>query len=139
MKLLIVTSIFPPDIGGPASYGEQLARELSDRHEVTVLTYATRFSYKEKQPYQVISVWRRWPKIIRHPLYVLKVFFALRKSDIAYTLSMMNGGLALWFATKFVKRPYAIRVVGDWAWEYAATHGKTTLMIDDFQKSSPFG
>ena len=39
VKILIVSGIFPPDIGGPATYVPEVARELVGRgHEVTVLT-----------------------------------------------------------------------------------------------------
>ncbi len=39
MKVLIVTGIYPPDIGGPATHADDVRRALTDRgHEVTVLT-----------------------------------------------------------------------------------------------------
>ena len=39
MKILVVTGIFPPDIGGPATYIPEIAEALLKRgHEVTVLT-----------------------------------------------------------------------------------------------------
>ncbi|TSC94439.1 MAG: hypothetical protein Athens101410_783, partial [Parcubacteria group bacterium Athens1014_10] len=31
MKILIATGIFPPEIGGPATYTEKLAQELKNR------------------------------------------------------------------------------------------------------------
>ena len=40
MKILIVTGIFEPEIGGPAEYTPKLAAGLFERgHEVKVLTY----------------------------------------------------------------------------------------------------
>lgn len=39
MRILITTGIFPPDIGGPATYVPQIASGLSERgHQVKVLT-----------------------------------------------------------------------------------------------------
>ena len=39
MRILIVTGIFPPDIGGPATYVPQIATALAERgHQLTVLT-----------------------------------------------------------------------------------------------------
>jgi len=39
MRILITTGIFPPDIGGPATYVPTIAKALAERgHQVTVLT-----------------------------------------------------------------------------------------------------
>ena len=41
MRILISAGIFPPDIGGPATYADKLSKELALRgHEVAVLSYA---------------------------------------------------------------------------------------------------
>ena len=41
LKILIATGIYPPDIGGPATYAYNLSRELTRLgHEVNVLTYS---------------------------------------------------------------------------------------------------
>src|SRR3989344_775368 len=40
-KILIATGIFPPDVGGPATYSRALSGELAKRgHSVDVVTYA---------------------------------------------------------------------------------------------------
>ena len=38
MRILLITGLFPPEIGGPASYIPRLGRALAGRHEVEVLT-----------------------------------------------------------------------------------------------------
>ncbi len=39
MNVLIITGIFPPDIGGPASYVPDIAAALAQRgHKITVIT-----------------------------------------------------------------------------------------------------
>ena len=44
MRILITTGIFPPDIGGPASYAEALAGYLNrQKAEVSVLAYSKKF------------------------------------------------------------------------------------------------
>ena len=41
-KILLATGIFPPDIGGPATYVENLAIELEKLgHKVRVVTYSS--------------------------------------------------------------------------------------------------
>ena len=40
MKLLIATGMFPPDVGGPATYSQTIAEEFSKRgHNITIVTY----------------------------------------------------------------------------------------------------
>ena len=60
-RLLLVTDIFPPDIGGPATFIERLALELSQRNvRVTVLCTADRFyAADRKRPYRVRRLMRR--------------------------------------------------------------------------------
>jgi len=49
MKILIVTGVFPPDIGGPATYVPQVASALHDKgHKVTVVTLSDKVSSEEK-------------------------------------------------------------------------------------------
>ena len=42
MRILITSDIFPPEVGGPATYVPMIARELTRRgHSVRVLTYSS--------------------------------------------------------------------------------------------------
>ena len=61
MRILIATGIYPPDIGGPATYSSLLVRELTARgHFVDVVTYGP------------AGVSREIPKGIRHIIYFFK-------------------------------------------------------------------
>ena len=40
-KILIVTGIFPPDIGGPASYAKTVGQKLSEGFKISVVTYSS--------------------------------------------------------------------------------------------------
>ncbi len=40
MKIVLATGIYPPDIGGPATYSSALAEQLHAKgHDVTVIAY----------------------------------------------------------------------------------------------------
>jgi hypothetical protein len=39
MKILILSPLFPPDTGAPASYVKELVELLSKKHEITLLVY----------------------------------------------------------------------------------------------------
>ncbi len=135
-KILITTGIFGPDIGGPASYAKTMGQKLAQLYEVTIITYSSLWSDKNDRsvPFRVIRVWSKWPWLIRHTLYALKVFFAVRKHDLTLALNAINAGPITLLASKFFKKKYLVKIVGDRAWEGAILAGKTNLLINDFQK-----
>lgn len=140
-RILIVTGIYPPDIGGPASYARTLAQRLSRDHEVVVITYSSVRKYDRDKNYQ-FSIKRVWKKnfwFLRHLIYALKVFFAGKNSDIIYSLSTLNGAIPSLAAAKFFKKKFFIRIAGDYAWQVAVEKNKTNLLIDDFQKAKKGG
>ncbi len=77
MKILLATGIYPPDIGGPATYVRHLAQELTKRGtEVTVVTYGEVESgkWKVESGWKVFHVsksggpllrWRRYAQALK--------------------------------------------------------------------------
>lgn len=140
-SILVLTNIFEPDIGGPASFVRVIAPELAHNCRVTVVTYSPVWSYAGDKalPYKVVRVWKHWPRVIRHPLYLFKGLWQARKHTLLFVLSPMNPGLVARLARRLFDKPYIVRLVGDWAWEFAANTGRTQLLIDDFQVSKKSG
>lgn len=140
-SILIATGIFPPDIGGPASFGKTLSAELARDHKVTVVTYSSVWKSREDQnmPFKVVRIWRKTPWLLRHFIYFSKTFFAVKKHDIIFSLSALNSGIASLISTKLFRKKFFVKVVGDRAWEASSGAGKTSLMLDDFQKSKKKG
>jgi len=138
-KILICTGIFPPDIGGPATYGQIIATTLTERgYDVRVATYGSgEITAKEK--FSVSRISRSIPKGLRHLIYFFRLFPLVRKSETVLALNAVSAGWpALVWARIFRKR-FIVRIVGDYAWEMAVAKGKTPLLIDDFQKNSNKG
>ena len=140
-RILIATGIYPPVIGGPASYGRTLARKLSEDFEVIVLTYSPVFSFKDdkSQPYKIVRVWSGWPKGLKHLIYFFKVLFLAKKSDVVYALNAVSTGIPAMYAAKTAKKKFFVKIVGDAAWETATNNGKTQLLVNDFQGSKKTG
>lgn len=134
-RILITTGIFPPDIGGPASYGRTLAQKLSKKYEVTVLAYSRRRSYADDKQmgFPVRRVWKRIPKYLRNAVYFFKALSLARKHDIVFALNAVSAGLPACVAAHLYKKKFFIKIVGDYSWEIAVNKGKTTLLINDFQ------
>jgi glycosyltransferase involved in cell wall biosynthesis len=141
MKILITTGIFPPDIGGPASYGKALAQKLAENFSVSLITYSSRSKFPEdkNQPFKVIRIAKWIPKFLRHLVFFLKTFFAAKGSDVIFSLNAVSAGLPALWSARIRKKKFFVKIVGDYAWETAVNKGKTFLLIDDFQKTKKHG
>jgi len=130
VKILITSPIFPPDLGGPATYVPSLATWLTDRgHEVTVVAFCSDPA-PSGWPFKVISIPRCWM-----PLRYLKDFLAVwreaKHADIVY----VNEHLALHvaFAGRLRGKPVVIRVYVDGTWEISHRLGWHDDTITDYQ------
>src|SRR3989338_9996111 len=140
-RILIVTGIFPPDIGGPASYARTLAQRLSKEHWIKIITYSSvrKYDQDKSYPFQVKRVWKKTPWFLRHAIYAMKVFCACKNSDTIYSLSTLNGAIPSLAGARFFKKKFYLRIAGDYAWQVAIEKNKSSFLIDDFQKSKKTG
>ncbi len=141
-SILITTGIFPPEIGGPASYARALGTRLAAQGiQVTVLTYSpTTSNVSDKNiPFKVCRVWKGIPWGIRHTIFFFRVLMHARHADGILCLNAATAGYTSGVAAGILKKPFIVRIAGDAAWEIAAQTGKTYLLIDDFQKSERRG
>ncbi len=140
-RILIVTGIYPPDIGGPASYARTLAQRLSTDYEVKIITYSSVRKYDQDKNYSftIKRVWKKIPWFLRHTIYATNVFCACKSSDVVYSLSTLNGAIPSVMGARFFRKKFFLRIAGDYAWQVAAEKNKTGLLIDDFQKAKKTG
>lgn len=118
MKILLATGIFPPQIGGPATYSKLLYDELPKRGiDVEIATFG---DYLDK------------PKIIRHFLYFLELLRKASDVDLIYALDPVSVGLPALIAAQVRKKKFVLRVAGDYAWEQGAQRWKVTDTLDQF-------
>lgn len=119
LKILLVTGIYPPEIGGPATYAVLVEKELPKRGiAVRVL------------PFRVV---RRWPVGIRHFLYFLKSFRRALGQDAIFAQDTISVGLPAMLAAKILRKSFIIRVPGDYVWEQSVQRFGVKDSIDDFQ------
>ena len=135
MRVLIVTSIFPPEIGGPATYVPMLATGLHERgHTVKVLTLSEpeHMRHRDTYPYEIVRVSGAGPRP-RRALSLLKETARLAgNADVVYgnSTSMLEPALV----ARARRKPYVLKVVGDGAWEVATRRRWTNLRFEDFQR-----
>ena len=131
MKSLIITGIFPPEIGGPATFTVAFSKWLeSHGHEATILTLNPQKRSKIKNGVTYIP--RLKPKIFRFLFVSCRILREFKSVD-----SILATGLheETGFALHLIRKKSIARIVGDPVWERAANGGRTTLRVSEFQNS----
>lgn len=118
MRLVVATPLYPPEIGGPATYAKLLEEALLARGtEVEVVKF---------------SDVRHLPKVVRHYRYYRRVLCAARKADGILALDPVSVGLPTCVAAWRAKKPFVVKVVGDYAWEQGRQRFGVTVSLDEF-------
>ena len=125
-RVSIITGIFPPDIGGPATSVPTLAAALQERgHPVTVITLADRPAARADDPCRVIRIKRSTPLPYRIPAVVKAA--AESRADVVFANGLhLESALLPW-------PPVVQKIVGDWAWERSTNGGITSSSFEEFQ------
>lgn len=130
-NILITTGIFPPQVGGPATYVPKLANYLHDKGaNVRVLTTGKNLSTPDV-PYRVERISSGLPgRLLESQNYLLR----WRKwYDCAY----VNGFAPDVYLSRFVCETNVVqKIVGDRSWEVSRNNSDVTCSIDEFQTVS---
>lgn len=130
MKILIATGIYPPDIGGPATYSKIIAEELTKRgHSIMVITYGT-----IKNSKYVRTVSHRLPKGVRHFIYFWNVLRYGARADIIFAQDPVSVGVPSALAAKLLRKKFVAKIVGDYAWEQGVQRFGVKELLDDFSQ-----
>ncbi len=128
MRIVLATGIYPPDIGGPATYVQHLASELAAHGDsVTVITYAAKESVETREPWNVVRVSKKGGPLPRWRRYAAALRREGKDADIVYAFSSVSCGIPLHLAR--LRRPRTIlRLGGDFLWErYTDAGGRKSL------------
>ncbi len=122
MRILIATGIYPPAIGGPAKYAEQVKYEWENMgHKVYIRTFG--FEY-------------RLPSFIRHLYYFLKIIPAVIRSDFIFALDTLSVGWPATCIARIFGKKIIMRAGGDFLWEnYVERTGDLVLLRDFYNQS----
>lgn len=130
LRILITSPIFPPDLGGPATYVPSVAADFVRRgHEVTVVAFCSDPS-PGGWPFRVVSIPRRWL-----PLRYLHDFLAVLREAGRHDLVYINEHLALHvaLAARLRGTPSIVRTYVDGTWEISHRLGWHDDTIDAYQ------
>jgi glycosyltransferase involved in cell wall biosynthesis len=130
VKVVVVSGIWPPDVGGPASHAPALAAALIEAgHAVEAVTTAD--AAPEVRPYPVRWVSRARPAPLRHLAVVRAVASAARGADRVYATSMVRRAS---LGAALARRPLVVKLVSDEAFERAARSGRFAGTLEEFQR-----
>jgi glycosyltransferase involved in cell wall biosynthesis len=131
---LIASGTFHPESGGPPTYLLRLGRELVERgHAVQVVTYGDTPAPR-RYLYPVFRVPRDRPVYAKLALFSREVW---RRGQDADLLFVNDYGLPATLANLVLRKPVVLKIVGDFAWEYAVRHGLIAAdePFEKFQRS----
>ncbi|MBI5134451.1 MAG: glycosyltransferase family 4 protein [Candidatus Taylorbacteria bacterium] len=121
MRILVATGIFPPQIGGPATYSKLLYDELPKRGiDVEIASFGDHIDK---------------PKLIRHFLYFLELLKKAPDVDLIYAQDPVSVGLPALLASQIRGKKLALKIVGDYAWEQGTQRFGITDTLDDFARA----
>ena len=129
VRILIVTGIYPPDIGGPATHSDDVRWVLTARgHDVRVLTLTDDPRPRLRGP--LVQFPRRWPWPARMAAALAWTARLARNSDVVYATGLDVSAVG---GARAAGTPVVLKVVGDPAWERGVREGLTARSFDDFQ------
>lgn len=132
MKILITVGIFPPDIGGPASFVPKIAKLLQENgFEVTIICLSNE-KIVDNESYKIIRILRNQNLMIRWIKTIFKMISNGRNADTIF----VNGlPMEAYIANLFLRKKLIRKVVGDWAWERGRNKEIIDDSFDEFQKN----
>lgn len=117
-KILVATGLYPPEIGGPATYVQMLEGELPKAGiELVVVPFGTV---------------RHLPKLVRHIAFAWALFKSVRGCDAVYALDPVSVGLPALLVSRLSRKPFLIRLGGDYAWEQGRIRFGLTETLDEY-------
>ncbi len=130
MKVILATPIYPPEIGGPATYVKELSERLHTKHDLTVIAYTD-----IQVPFEgtkLIPISKRRPLPVRLVKFFLAVLKEAKNCDLIYVQNAMAAGLPVALVSMITKKPFVVKFVGDEAWERASQAHLTEKRLKEF-------
>lgn len=120
MRILIVTGIYPPEIGGPAEYAKNLEGVwVSEGHEVSV---------------KVFGRFKKIPWGIRHIIFFFYILLPVMRADHILTLDAFSAGVVM-VASKLFSKKIIFRTGGDVLWELYVERTGDLVFLRNFYKT----
>ncbi len=121
MKILIATPLYPPDDGGPATRARILELALPPKGvDVEVVSF---------------SHFRHLPKGVSHLFFLFALLRRASGADLLYALDPVSVGLPALIVATICRKPLALCIVGDYAWEQGVQRFGIKENLDQFTEN----
>lgn len=132
MKIVIASGIYPPDIGGPATYSQTIAREFTKQGiDVSLICYSDK-KQEDNENFKIVRILRK-NKLFRYLLYFWNLLKLARNCDVIYAQGPLAAGLPAMWVSKILRKKFVIKIVGDYAWEQGVNQFEVKDLIEEFQ------
>lgn len=122
MRLVIATPLYPPEIGGPATYAKILEEGLPKLGiEVVMVKF---------------SAVRHLPHAIRQIVFCFKLFAKARRADVILSLDTVSVGWPAYVVNLVLHKKLILKIVGDHIWEQGSQRFGITDTLDSFPRFS---
>lgn len=135
LRVALVTGIYPPDIGGPATHASSLRAGLAE-HCIDALVLTLTDGPRKVVTSRLVRYPRRWPMPLRLAAVVSWLIRNRGRYDVVYASGMQVEAAVARLVTR---RPTVLKWVGDPAWERAVRLGLTDEDFETFQASGRSG
>lgn len=132
-KILIVTNIFYPVIGGPATFGARLGAAMTARGFQVRIFCATPYDGDDGIfPFEVIRAGTKGNTPQRELSIRARLVVAVRSSDFVYCMGLEHQ--TRW-ACQVARKPFVLRIGGDSVWEAARNIGVTEFEPEEYYRA----
>lgn len=135
-QIVFVTGIFPPDIGGPATYINDISQHFGGSgFKVDIVTLGNKaVTYSLGKDITVHKFKRKQNKIFRIAKVTGKIIKLCNGRTVLFANTLL---LEASIAKLITGRPIVYKIVGDYAWEYFKNKKSYSGTIDEYQKIKP--
>lgn len=123
MRILIATGIYPPEIGGPARYAVELQRVWKKEGDIVSVAVASKFKWL--------------PFIVRQVVFFKWCVYKVIRSDVVFALDTFSAAVPAFYASRILRKPFVVRVGGDFLWEMYSERTKKDLTLKAFCEHIP--
>lgn len=117
VKIIIATPLFPPEIEGIASYSQDIAKRLNDKHQVQILTYAGQV--EEVVGLEIFTINKRQSIFFRIWNYFIQLLKLAKQADLIYVQNSVAVSLPAILVKIFTGKKVIINFIEDEAWKRA--------------------
>lgn len=144
-KVTIAAGSFWPEIGGPSSYIKAILPKLMESgFDVDLVTRSKKRKYPEDAGFSApkgrdlaeggkLKIYRLKDlpgKPLNYLRFFLKLLKVARSSNLIYAQGAVSSGYPAYWANKFLKKKFVVKITGDYAWESYSLENEIIDVLD---------